>query len=208
MSPAASRAAWGARQRVDPLAPRWLGPWAGIQPVSSRASNERQPPRPANHQPNENGAAPDARYRCSQQRDGAPTLVVLLDEFQLMVARKDLDTSCPRLCAGETPAAYAYAGSAPSMMPSCSRAANVPLFGRPSPPSVPFRSRAALDNLHQHFEAEQLRAPGEALTPLSRVRDRAPAANDASRLLADQLALGDFRRPPLAEAVIDDALRA
>ena len=140
--------------------------------------------------------------------DGTPTLVVL-DEFQdLLVARKDLDGLLrSRIQYHGDAAAYVYAGSEPSMMRRLFDARERPLFGQADPLALgPLPLEETLRGLHGRFAAEG-QDPGEALAELV-----AFAAGHPQRtmllayLLSERLAAGEPGTPETAARVVDDAV--
>jgi uncharacterized protein len=142
------------------------------------------------------------------EADRVPTLVVL-DEFQdLLVARKDLDGVLrSRIQYHQDAAAYVYAGSEPSMMRELFDVRERPLFGQADPLTLgPLPLDETLTDLAGRFAAEGA-DPGAALGELV-----AFAAGHPQRtmllayLCSDRLAGGAEGTPELAGRVIDDAL--
>jgi hypothetical protein len=146
--------------------------------------------------------------RTLYERDGMPTLVVL-DEFQdLLVARKDLDGLFrSHIQYHGDAAAYVYAGSEPSMMRELFDVRERPLFGQADPLTLgALPSEETLADLAQRFAEEEL-DPGEALGEVVAFGAGHPQRTMLlAYLLADRLADGAPPTPALAAAVIDDAL--
>jgi uncharacterized protein len=142
------------------------------------------------------------------ERDGTPTLVVL-DEFQdLLVARKDLDGLLrSRIQYHGDGAAYVYAGSEPSMMRRLFDTRERPLFGQADPLAIgPLPLDEALADLTARFAAEDL-DPGEALGQLAVFAAGHPQRTMLlAYLLADRLTAGEEGTAATAAAVVDDAL--
>jgi hypothetical protein len=140
--------------------------------------------------------------------DRTPTLVVL-DEFQdLLVARDDLDGLLrSRIQYHADAAAYVYAGSEPSMIRGLFDTRERPLFGQADPLDLgPLPVDETLDDLARRFAAEGM-DPGEALGELVLFADGHPQRSMMlAYLLSDRLADGVEATPALAAAVIDDAL--
>ena len=208
-----SRGAWA--RPTAPLDPGWmrahLGPLLSRLGISISASGPTvslgpRPPAP------DNAAAESALHALLDlpltlwQRDATPTLVVL-DEFQdLLVARGDLDGLLrSRIQYHGDAAAYVYAGSEPSMMRELFDGRERPLFGRGGP-AEPLPTDETLADLDGRFVAEGL-DPGTALGALV-----AFAAGHPQRvmllayLLADRLADGQAGTQETATAVVSDAL--
>jgi hypothetical protein len=140
--------------------------------------------------------------------DGTPTLVVL-DEFQdLLVARKDLDGLLrSHIQYHGDAAAYVYAGSEPSMMRELFDTRERPLFGQADPLTLdPLPVEETSRDLAERFAAEDL-DPGEALAELVAFGAGHPQRTMLlAYLLADRLAGGAAGTAALAATVIDDAL--
>src|SRR4051794_41084989 len=140
--------------------------------------------------------------------DGTPTLVVL-DEFQdLLVARKDLDGLLrSRIQYHGDAAAYVFAGSEPSMMRELFDARERPLFGQADPLALgPLPAEETLRDLAERFAAEAL-DPGDALGELVGFAAGHPQRTMLlAYLLAERLATGEEGTPQLAARAIDDAL--
>lgn len=147
--------------------------------------------------------------RTLHERDGIPTLVVL-DEFQeILVARDDLDGVLrSHLQYHGDAAAYVFAGSEPSMMRELFEHRERPFFGQADPLTIgPLPLGETISELHARFAAED-QDPGEALGELV-----AFAAGHPQRtmllayLLGDRLVLGEEATSALAASVRDDAVR-
>jgi uncharacterized protein len=140
--------------------------------------------------------------------DRMPTLVVL-DEFQdLLVARKDLDGLLrSRIQYHGDAAAYVYAGSEPSMMRELFDTRERPLFGQADPLTLgPLPLDEALGDLATRYAAEEL-DPGEALGELVAFAGGHPQRTMLlAYLLADRLLDGAAGTPALAAEVVDAAL--
>jgi hypothetical protein len=142
------------------------------------------------------------------ERDETPTLVVL-DEFQdLLVARKDLDGLLrSRIQYHGDAAAYVYAGSEPSMMRELFDSRERPLFGQADPLALgPLPADETTADLAARFAEEGL-DPGAALGELIVFAAGHPQRTMMlAFLLADALAAGKDATPELAARVVDDAL--
>jgi hypothetical protein len=142
------------------------------------------------------------------ERDSTPTLVVL-DEFQdLLVARKDLDGLLrSRIQYHGDAAAYVYAGSEPSMMRELFEHRERPLFAQADPLALaPLAADDVLADLYARFADEEL-DPGEALVALVTFAAGHPQRTMLlAYLLADRLADGAEATTELAGRVVDDAL--
>ena len=142
------------------------------------------------------------------QADRVPTLVVL-DEFQdLLVARKDLDGVLrSRIQYHQDAAAYVFAGSEPSMMRELFDTRERPLFGQADPLALgPLPQDEMLADLAARFAAERA-DPGDALGELVAFAAGHPQrAMLLAYLLSDRLAVGEEGTPELAARIIDDAL--
>lgn len=140
--------------------------------------------------------------------DGVPTLVVL-DEFQdLLVARRDLDGLVrAHIQYHGDAAAYVFAGSEPSMMRELFDLRERPLFGQADPLTLdPLPLEETLGDLARRFTAEGL-DPGPALGELVAFAGGHPQRTMMlAYLLADTLADGEAGTPALAARVVDDAL--
>jgi uncharacterized protein len=140
--------------------------------------------------------------------DGVPTLVVL-DEFQdLLVARKDLDGLVrSRIQYHGDAAAYVFAGSEPSMMRELFDVAERPLFGQADPLALdPLPLDETLADLSARFMGEKL-DPGDALGELVTFAAGHPQRTMLlAYLLADRLLAGEGGTAETAARVIDDAL--
>jgi hypothetical protein len=140
--------------------------------------------------------------------DRVPTLVVL-DEFQdLLVARKDLDAVLrARVQYHGDVAAYVYAGSEPSMMRELFDARERPFFGQADPLDLgPLPMDATLSDLLARFAVERLE-PGEALGELVLFAGGHPQRTMLlSYLLAEELADGAEGVPALAARIVDTAI--
>jgi hypothetical protein len=168
-------------------------------------------PRPSAPRPE---VAEDALYRLFDlpltlwERDRIPTLVVL-DEFQdLLVARKDLDGLLrSRIQYHGDAAAYVFAGSEPSMMRELFDARERPLFGQADPISLdPLPLDVTQVELAARFTAEGLDA-GDALAPLVGLCAGHPQRTMlCAYLLAERLQDGERPTPATASAALEDAL--
>jgi uncharacterized protein len=142
------------------------------------------------------------------ERDRVPTLVVL-DEFQdLLVARKDLDGLVrSRIQYHGDAAGYVFAGSEPSMMRELFDARERPLFGQADPLALgPLPAEETLHDLSARFAAEGL-DPGTALSELVGFAAGHPQRTMLlAYLLADRLHDGAAGTPEVAAQVIADAL--
>jgi uncharacterized protein len=140
--------------------------------------------------------------------DRVPTLVVL-DEFQdLLVARKDLDGLVrSRIQYHGDAAAYVFAGSEPSMMRELFDVTERPLFGQADPLALdPLPLDETLADLSARFAAEQL-DPADALGELVTFAAGHPQRTMLlAYLLADRLIAGEAGTAETAARVIDDAL--
>jgi hypothetical protein len=143
------------------------------------------------------------------ERDQTPTLVVL-DEFQdLLVARKGIDGLLrSRIQYHGDAVAYVYAGSEPSLMRELFDARERPLFGQAVPLTLdPLPFDAAISDLSSRFAAERL-DPGQALGELV-----ALAAGHPQRtmllcyLLAEALSAGQTATPALAADIVEQAVQ-
>ena len=146
--------------------------------------------------------------RTLYERDELPTLVVL-DEFQdLLVARADLDGVLrSRIQYHGDAAAYVYAGSEPSMMRELFDKRERPLFGQADPLSLgPLPLDELLADLGERFAREGL-DPGEALGELAVLSGGHPQrAMLLCYLLAEQLAAGRPGTVETAELVVAAAI--
>jgi uncharacterized protein len=142
------------------------------------------------------------------ERDRVPTLVVL-DEFQdLLVARKDLDGLLrSRIQYHGDAAAYVFAGSEPSMMRELFDARERPLFGQADPLTLgPLPAEETLHDLAERFAAEGL-DPGTALGEIVAFAGGHPQRTMLlAYLLAERLDLGEPGTPEVAARVVADAL--
>jgi hypothetical protein len=142
------------------------------------------------------------------ERDAMPTLVVL-DEFQdLLVARRDLDGLLrSRIQYHGDAAAYVYAGSEPSMMRELFDVRERPLFGQADPLSIgPLPAAETIADLAARFEAESL-DPGPVLGELAVFAAGHPQRTMLlAYLLADRLAAGEEPTAEVGARVVDDAL--
>jgi hypothetical protein len=194
-----------ARLHLAPLLER-LGVAVGLTGPTVSVS-----PRPAIPQPRE---AEEALYRLLDlprllwERDATPTLVVL-DEFQdLLVARKDLDGLLrSRIQYHGDAAAYVFAGSEPSLMRELFDVRERPFFGQADPLALaPLPLEATLLELGARYAAEEL-DPGEALSALVSLCGGHPQRTMlCAYLLAERLHAGEPAGLGLATAVLDDAL--
>jgi uncharacterized protein len=143
------------------------------------------------------------------ERDRTPTLVVL-DEFQdLLVARRNLDGLVrSRIQYHGDAATYVYAGSEPSMMRELFETRERPLFGQADPLTLgPLPLEETLSDLIERFRTEAL-DPGEALAELVTFAGGHPQRTMLlAYLLSDRLLDGDAATPALAASVVDDAVR-
>jgi uncharacterized protein len=142
------------------------------------------------------------------ERDRVPTLVVL-DEFQdLLVARKDLDGLLrSRIQYHGDAAAYVFAGSEPSMMRELFDARERPLFGQADPLTLgPLPAEETLHDLAERFAGEGL-DPGDALGEIVAFAGGHPQRTMLlAYLLAERLADGEPGTPEVAARVVADAL--
>jgi hypothetical protein len=142
------------------------------------------------------------------ERDGRPTLVVL-DEFQdLLVARRDLDGLLrSRIQYHGDVAAYVYAGSEPSLMRELFDRRERPFFGQADPLALgPLPLDAALADLGARFAREGL-DPGEALGELAVFAGGHPQRLMLlCYLLAERLHAGEDGTAGAAELVVGDAI--
>jgi hypothetical protein len=142
------------------------------------------------------------------EADRTPTLVVL-DEFQdLLVARKDLDGLLrSRIQYHGDAAAYVYSGSEPSMMRELFDTRERPLFGQADPLALgALPAEVCEAELLARFAGEGL-DPGEALGELVRFAAGHPQRTMLlAYLLADQLADGASGTPAVADTVVEEAL--
>ena len=141
-------------------------------------------------------------------RDRTPTLVVL-DEFQdLLVARKDLDGLLrSRIQYHQDAAAYVFAGSEPSMMRELFDTRERPLFGQAMPLTLgPLPADEVVAELADRFAAEGL-DPGAALGQLVAFAEGHPQRTMwLAYLLAEELAAGAAPTPALAEEMVTRAV--
>ncbi len=142
------------------------------------------------------------------RQDQTPTLVVL-DEFQdLLVARKDLDGLLrSRIQYHGDAACYVYAGSEPSMIRELFEQRERPLFAQADPLTLgPLPPEETQGGLLERFRGEQL-DPGEALAELVAFAHGHPQRTMLlAYLLSDRLITGAHPTPALADEVIDDAI--
>jgi uncharacterized protein len=142
------------------------------------------------------------------ERERIPTLVVL-DEFQdLLVARRDLDGLVrSRIQYHGDAASYVYAGSEPSMMRELFETRERPLFAQADPLTLgPLPVEDALADLFERFRGEGL-DPGDALAELVTFAQGHPQRTMLlAYLLSDRLICGETATPALAAAVLDDAI--
>jgi hypothetical protein len=142
------------------------------------------------------------------ERDATPTLVVL-DEFQdLLVARRDLDGLLrSHIQYHGDAAAYVYAGSEPSMMRELFDTRERPLFGQADPLHLgPLPVTDALDELAARFEGEGLTG-GPALAELVTLAAGHPQRTMLlAYLLAERLQDGAEPTPATAAEVVEQAL--
>jgi uncharacterized protein len=142
------------------------------------------------------------------EADRVPTLVVL-DEFQdLLVARKDLDAVLrARIQYHGDVAAYVYAGSEPSMLRDLFDTRERPFFGQADPLELgPLPIQATLTDLAARFAGEGLE-PGEALADLVLFAGGHPQRTMLlAYLLAERLEQGAEGVPALGAAVVDAAI--
>lgn len=142
------------------------------------------------------------------ERDGTPTLVVL-DEFQdLLVARQDLDGLIrSRIQYHGDAAAYVYAGSEPSMMRELFDTRERPLFGQADPLALGrLPPDDVFDELTERFRSEGL-DPGAALSELAAFADGHPQrVMLLSYILAERLESGQSGTSETAALVLDEAL--
>lgn len=140
--------------------------------------------------------------------DRTPTLVVL-DEFQdLLVARKDLDGLLrSRIQYHGDAAAYVYAGSEPSMMRELFDTRERPLFGQADPLELgPLPVEETLADLSGRYAREGL-DPGEALGALVLFAAGHPQRSMLlAYLLADRVGDGQRATPALAAEIVTDAV--
>jgi hypothetical protein len=140
--------------------------------------------------------------------DRVPTLVVL-DEFQdLLVARNDLDAVLrARIQYHGDVAAYVFAGSEPSMMRELFDVRERPFFAQADPLELgPLPLDQSLADLGARFAAEGL-DPGPALADLVVFAGGHPQRTMLlAYLLAERLEQGAEGVPALAAAVVDAAI--
>jgi uncharacterized protein len=168
-------------------------------------------PRPASSQPE---AAESVLLslldlpRALHERDAGPTLVVL-DEFQdLLVARKGLDGLLrSRIQYHGDAAAYVYAGSEPSMMRELFEARERPLFGQALPLTLDeLPADAVLGELASRFVADGLE-PGAALGELAAFGGGHPQRTMwLAYLLAEALEAGRPATPATADEIVTSAV--
>lgn len=143
------------------------------------------------------------------ERDRTPTLVVL-DEFQdLLIARDDLDGLLrSRIQYHADAASYVYAGSEPSMMRELFERRERPLFAQADPVALgALPPDEALADLYERFTREGL-DPGHALPELVTFAEGHPQRTMLlAYLLSDRLIDGEVPTPALAAAVLSDAIR-
>jgi hypothetical protein len=141
-------------------------------------------------------------------RDQTPTLVVL-DEFQdLLVARKDLDGLLrSRIQYHQDAAAYVFAGSEPSMMREIFDSRERPLFGQAMQLTLgPLPAEEVVAELADRFAAEGL-DPGAALGQLVAFAEGHPQRTMwLAYLLAEELAAGAPATPALGEEIVKRAV--
>ncbi|HEX2125747.1 MAG TPA: hypothetical protein VHF45_04225, partial [Thermoleophilaceae bacterium] len=136
-------------------------------------------------------------------RSRDPTLVVL-DEFQdLLVARKDLDGLLrSRIQYHGDAAAYVFAGSEPSMMRELFDRRERPLFGQADPLSLgPLPVEETLEDLAGRFAAEDLVAEPALSSLVIAARGHPQRTMLLAYLLSDRLEDGAEASPALAEAL-------